>query len=344
METQPSGIRVSFTTRATTVELHLHPTRVAYIGFERDRGAVDVFVDSHLHARHALTGGDLYEIDMATGTGRLVAGEDEVIRIAGLPGRDAHVEIWLPHNEHVDLVGLRSDAPLEPLDDTRPLWLHHGSSISQGSNAIAPSLIWPAVAARLGDVRLHNLGFGGSAMVDPFLARVMRDTPADLISIKLGINVVNLDAMRARSLVPAVHGFLDTVREGHPTTPLLLVSPIFSGIHERTPGPGSVDPRSARSGGLRFIATGNPDDVVRGRLTLEVIRGLFEQIVGARSDDAHLHLLDGRELYGREDAERLPLPDGLHPDTETHDLIARRFAARAFGGDGPLSRSRATTT
>ncbi|GAA4964943.1 hypothetical protein GCM10023238_35730 [Streptomyces heliomycini] len=82
---------------------------------------------------------------------------------------------------------------------------------------------------------LINLGFGGSALVDPFTARAIRDTPADLISLKLGINVVNSDAMRLRAFAPAVHGFLDTIREGHPATPLLLVSPVLCPTHENTP-------------------------------------------------------------------------------------------------------------
>ncbi|HBD21757.1 MAG TPA: lipase, partial [Dietzia sp.] len=111
----------------------------------------------------------------------------------------------------------------------RRRWLHHGSSISHGSNATSPARTWPALAARLGGVDLRNLGVGGSALVDPFMARVMRDTPADLISLKLGINVTNSDSMRLRAFIPAVHGFLDTIRDGHPTTPLLLVSPIYCG-------------------------------------------------------------------------------------------------------------------
>lgn len=99
------------------------------------------------------------------------------------------------------------------------MWLHHGSSISHGSNAATPTGTWPAVAAARAGVELHNLGFGGSALLDPFIGRVLRDTAADLISIKLGINLVNTDLMRRRALGPAVHGLLDTVREGHPDTP-----------------------------------------------------------------------------------------------------------------------------
>ena len=89
-------------------------------------------------------------------------------------------------------------------------------------------------------MELINLGFGGSALLDPFTARAIRDTPADLISVKIGINLVNTDLMRLRAFAPAVHGFLDTIREGHPTTPLLVVSPILCPIHEDTPGPAAT--------------------------------------------------------------------------------------------------------
>ena len=47
--------------------------------------------------------------------------------------------------------------------------------------------------------------------------------------------------------------------------------------------------------------------------------------------DAHIHYLDGRELYGPQDNARYPLPDELHPEAEAHRLIGERFCARAFG-------------
>lgn len=336
VERQPSGIHLRFRTTATTLTLRLHATRVSYRGLDRARGQVDVLVDDVLVQRRPLEGGDALELDLATGAATPRPGGADTVTIGDLAPAAKIVEIWLPHNEQVDLVSLESDAPLAAVDDARPVWVHHGSSISHGSNAAAPTEIWPVVAARAAGVQLHNLGFGGSAMVDPFLARVIRDQDADLISVKLGINVVNADAMRARAFVPAVHGFLDTIREGHPDTPLLVVSPIFSGIHEKTPGPGAFDPESLRAGAARFVATGSPDGVARGALTLEVVRDLLTSVVTARSDDPALHYLDGLSLYGADDARTLPLPDGLHPDTATHRLIGERFAAAAFGADGPL--------
>ncbi|MGI5191583.1 SGNH/GDSL hydrolase family protein [Promicromonospora sp. CA-289599] len=338
VEGQPSGVRVVLTTSARTVSLVSHPLRVAYRGADRPRGAVDLVLDGEPVASSVLDGGDLIEADLETGATEFRPGLPHTTTFDGLPAGDKLVELWLPHNESVELVELRSDAPVAPVEPTRRLWLHHGSSISHGSNASTPTQIWPAVAARLGDVDLRNLGFGGSALVDPFLARVIRDTPADLISVKLGINVVNLDGMRLRTFVPAVHGFLDTIRDGHPTTPLVLASPIFCGIHEDTPGPGAVDPDALGTGQLRFVATGRSEEQQQGKLTLRVIRDALAAVVERRGDP-NLHHLDGTTLYGADDAVEHPLPDALHPDTATHRLIGERFARYAFAGTGPFTSS-----
>lgn len=341
MEAQPSGVRLAFSTTSSRIELVTHPTRVAYRGADRPRGRIDVFMDGVLHTRDELTGGDCIEIDLQTGASSAHSGPTHSTVLADLGSNMKNVEVWLPHNEALALVELRTDTPIVAEQTNRKIWLHHGSSISHGSNALAPSEIWPVMAARrMGDVELRNLGLGGSALVDPFLARVIRDTPADAISVKLGINVVNLDAMRLRVFVPAVHGFLDTIRDGHPDTPLLLVSPIFCGIHENTPGPGAFDPDTLGTDRVRFIATGTPGDVAQGRLTLEIIRDALRSVVEHRSDDPNLHYLDGRELYGPYDADALPLPDGLHPSGEAHNLMGRRFAERIFAAEGAFGRYR----
>lgn len=329
MECQPAGVRLEFSTTATRIELVVHPTRLAYRGAYRPRGRVDVMIDGVLAERDVLSGGDLIEVDLQTGATEERPGPTHSTVVRELTPGEKQVEIWLPHNETVELIALRSDAPLRASEPTLPVWVHHGSSISHGSNATAPTQIWPVVAARRGSVDLHNLGFDGSALIDQFLAREIRDMPADLISLKLGINVVNLDAMRLRAFVPAVLGFIDTVRDGHPTTPLMIISPIFCGIHEDTPGPGAFDPASLGTDQVRFTATGTLEDTARGRLTLTVIRRELAALVG-RSPDPNLHYLDGTRLYGPGDAVDLPLPDALHPSTEAHQLIGDRFADYAL--------------
>ncbi len=338
-ESQPSGVRLVFRTRATAVELDTLPTKRVYVGAPpRPDGVYELLVDGRPVGRAGVTGGNTLTVDMATGTAEHRPGPVGTLRFTGLTDGVKNVEIWLPHNETTELVALRTDAPVEPAPDRgRKVWLHHGSSISQGSDAASPTT-WPALAASLGGVELINLGLGGSALLDPFTARALRDTPADLISIKIGINLVNADLMRLRAFTPAVHGFLDTVREGHTATPLLVVSPILCPIHEDTPGPSAVDLGALGTGQLRFRATGDPAERASGKLTLGVIRDELARIVEQRAaEDPYLHYLDGRDLYGHADATELPLPDRLHPDAATHRLIGERFAERAFTADGPFT-------
>ncbi|MFI1290570.1 GDSL-type esterase/lipase family protein [Streptomyces sp. NPDC020792] len=336
-EAQPSGVRLALRTRATAIELVTLPTKRAYRGLPAPAdGVYDLLVDGRLAGQDTVTGGNVRTIDMATQSAELLEGPPGTARFTDLPARDKDVEIWLPHAEITELIALRTDAPVEPAPDSgRRVWLHHGSSISHGSNAAHPTAIWPALVAARSGVELINLGFGGSALLDPFTARAMRDTPADLISVKIGINVVNTDAMRLRAFVPAVHGFLDTIREGHPTTPLLVVSSILCPVQEDTPGPLAPD---FQGGTLRFRATGDPAERAAGRLTLNVIRHELARIVGQRAaDDPNLHHLDGRELYGETDYAELPLPDEVHPDPAGHRRIAENFARLAFGADGPFA-------
>ncbi|MCD2190248.1 SGNH/GDSL hydrolase family protein [Actinomycetospora soli] len=340
-EARPSGVRLALRTRASVIELETLRTTTVHHGLgPRPAGLYDLVVDGVPTDRREGAGGDVVTIDLATGAATTDPGAPGTVRFAGLPDQDKDVEIWLPWNEVTRLVALRTDAPVAPVAPVPPgarVWCHHGSSISAGSNAAGPTGTWPAVAARRGGLELVNLGLAGSALLDPSTARTMRDTPADLISLKLGINVVNADLMRLRAFGPAVHGVLDTIRDGHPTTPLLVVSPLYCAIHEDTPGPGAFDPEALARGEVSFRATGDPEEVRAGKLTLRVVRAELERIVAERAaGDPHLHHLDGQVLYGEADAATFPLPDGLHPDAATHEVIGRRFAEHVLAAGGPF--------
>ncbi|WP_036571781.1 SGNH/GDSL hydrolase family protein [Nocardioides sp. URHA0032] len=326
-EAQPSGVRLALRTRATVVELDVLPTRREYAGAPaRPDGVYDLVVDGRLAAQLTAPGGSTVVVDLMTGAGELRPGPVGTLRFGDLPAGEKTVEVWLPHDEQTELVALRTDAPVTPAPAADRVWVHHGSSISHGSVAASPTSTWPAYAARRAGVDLVNLGLAGSALLDQFTARAIRDTAADLISLKLGINVVNHDLMRRRAFGPAVHGFVDTIRDGHPDTPLVVVSPIHCPIHEDTPGPATPDLSEMAEGRIRFVAVGDPAEVAAGKLTLTVIREELARVVAER-DDPRLSYLDGRELYGAADHDELPLPDGLHPDAATHVRMGERFAA-----------------
>jgi len=328
-EAQPAGVRIIFDTTATDIELVTLPTKRHYVGMPaRPDGCYELLVDGRRLRQAVAPAGNELRINMATGNVEMLAGAPQSIAFLGLDAGSKRVEIWLPHNETTVLLQLRSNAAVFPVASLgQRRWVHHGSSISQGSNATHPTGIWPAIAAAGAGLELLNLGYGGSALLDPFVARAIGTLPADLISIKMGINLVNRDLMRLRAFGPALHGFLDTIRQAHPTVPILLISPIYCAIHETIPGPTMFDTEALREGRLLFRAAGRAEEVAQGKLNLQVIRDQTGAIVAQRQQaDRHLHYIDGTSLYGPDDATRHPLPDALHPDADAHRLIGERFA------------------
>jgi hypothetical protein len=235
-------------------------------------------------------------------------------------GLDGRLEIWLPHTARVGLRRVWSHGPLSvPNQQADRRWLHHGSSISHSLEAEGPVTRWTVQVARAHNLSLTDMGFAGEALLDPFVARVIAATKADVITLKLGINIVNCGGMIPRTFGPALHGFLDIIREGHPHTPVVVISPILCPPHEMNPGPTLVS-----TSGF-YGRTPDPDedalDLLRVR---EIIAGVVR--TRAASDD-NLTYLDGLDLLGVDPGDAALLPDSLHPDQAGMDLMAARFSA-----------------
>lgn len=328
----PAGVRLEFTTTSRRLELDVMLTTLEIGGGPPIPAAFDVVVNGALQSSVTGEGGT-----------RILVGYDRSIEvIAGSPSTVAlelpgdggvAVEVWLPHTAVVELRGARIDegTTLEPLRRRRRRWVHHGSSISHCIEAPSPTQTWPALAAAANDVELLNLAYAGQAVLDPHVARTIRDLDADFISAKIGINIVNGDLMRERVFVPALHGFLDTIREGHPRTPLVLATPICCPTAEDHPGP-----TIAAEDGI-FTVAPRPEELSIGSLSLTRIRELMTQIVETRRDggDENLHLVDGLGLFGPDDVG--DLPDGLHPNPAGYRRMAERFSALVFTSPGPFA-------
>ncbi|MGK4585739.1 GDSL-type esterase/lipase family protein [Kitasatospora sp. HPMI-4] len=328
----PSGVRLVFRTDARELEFEVL-TSTGQLDTDpqpRPTGMLELLVDGAPAGRQRAPLGNVVRMAGPGAAQRLVPGEPGTVRFAGLPPGMKNVELWLPQQTPTELVALRADGEvLAPLPDGRRRWVHHGSSISHCLEADGPTGTWPVVAASLGGVEVINLSQAGNDMLDPYVARTIRDMPADLISLKVGINIVGLATFRRRTFGPAVHGFLDTIRDGHPHTPLLLVSPVSCPALDSTPGPTAMGPDG------KITALGDPADVARGALSLRVVRDELARIVAARrAHDPHLHYLDGRELLGPDEVD--DLADGLHPTAAAYRRMGKRFAAHAFADDGPF--------
>lgn len=318
VSTFSTGIRIRLRTEATHLRLEADVTRLvmAHLGVPATPAPFAIEVDGIPAGR--------IDLDVTA----LVSDRNEPLGSeAGraqldfhLPAPGTDVTIWLPPDAAVVIHGLSADAPVQAAPpDPAPVWLHHGSSISQCGDASTPLGTWPAQAARALGVASTNLGFGGNAMLDGFVARTIARTPADVITLKFGINVVASDAMRLRAFSPALHEFLDVIRDARPEVPICLITAIACPAFETTPGP-MISTPDGPTGTPRATRPGD------GTLTLQESRRAIAEVVGQR-DDANLFLEDGLRLLGLDDAHLLA--DGIHPDQRGYDLMAARFAALA---------------
>lgn len=211
-------------------------------------------------------------------------------------------ELWLPQFGEFRFGGLDvdDDAWVATEDaPNQPEWITYGSSITHCRLANSPALTWPSIVARTRGYDLTCLGFGGQCHLDPMMARVIRDRPADLISMCLGINIYGGASLSPRTFGPGIIGFVKIVREKHPTTPIALTSPIYSPGREHTPN--LVD------------------------FTLVQMRGEVANAVEKlrASGDENIHYINGLEVFSAEHAHLLP--DDLHPNNEGIAVMAKNF-------------------
>jgi hypothetical protein len=329
-----SGVRVAFRTTSRRIELDVLVTGIRLEGDARAPISFDLEVDGERVETQKTNAGNTIVVDFTRSPpgARVEPGAPCTLVFDGLAPGLKEVALWLPHAATVELRELRieSGAEIAPRAPKRPRWLHYGSSISHCMEAASPLGVWPVVAARRAGVDLLSLGLAGQCHLDGFVARTIAAQDVDLISAKVGINVVNADSLKERTFVPALHAFLDTIRERKPSTPILLVSPILCPVAEDHPGPTLRE-------GTRFRVVEGPPELRQGSLTLRRIRRLVEKLVEQRRalGDANLHALDGLALFG--EADVADLPDGLHPNAAGYARMGERFAECVFGAGGAFA-------
>ncbi len=326
------GVRLVTLTAASRVEIVTTVTRMVPLNESAPTfpASAVATIGGAVVARAPITDGPLV-VTLPDRTWRDVDGPASRLSFdLGTGDQEREVTIWLPHNGHAILHEVLADAPLrQALASNASVWVHHGSSVSHGLEADDPLGPWPQQAARALGVDLTNLAIAGNAQLDPFVARTIAGHRADIITLKLGVNTINVDSMRRRAFVPALHGFLDLVREGHPDTPLVVMGPIACPAIEETPGPTWKGEDGLYRGTPRATVPGD------GTLTLGLVRELVRETVESRMpSDPLLWSDDGLELFGEADAHLLW--DGLHPSQAGYELIASRFAARASDSSTPL--------
>ena len=313
----PSGVHVDLRITA--------PTTIALEAYELEPGDYRLSILRHaggaVHVEDVpvQTPGALIP-DVANGSYSLRPGTPMKVQLDPANSDDGVFTVILSHTCLIELLGIESEQPVQPVgiaDDT-VRWVHYGSSISHGAQVASPARRWPEQVARALGIHLQDLSLSGNAQMDPCMARAIADSPADVITCAIGVNITNADSMRERFFIPALHGFLDTIRDKHPDTPLYLVTACSCPIQEHTPGPTIMKPDRT------FVVVKREVENDAGALTLQRTRELIEHVAQRRSDE-HLTVVDGRTFFGPDDTDLLL--DNLHPGPEGVDLIAQRVTA-----------------
>lgn len=235
------------------------------------------------------------------------------IRFAPLPpakdGRTRRIEVYLP-TQYVPVtvrsIAIDDGAAAQPWRDARRRWVVYGSSITHAREAAGPSEAWPAQVARRFDLHLTCLGYGGEEHLEPTVARMIRDLPADLISLCVGGNVWGASSLSARTFPAAVIGMVRTIREQHPHTPLAVCSFIWT-RHDK---------------GAAVNKVGLTMDDYR-RFTAEAVDRLRAH------GDAHVFYVSGKDIFGAEQAHLL-LADGVHPGAQAQAWLTQAYSERVM--------------
>jgi len=200
---------------------------------------------------------------------------------------DDRTVVYLPAQAGVRVVSIEGDVEPAP---AQPRWLAYGDSITEGWVTSTPAQAWPAVAGREHGLDVVNMGYAGAARGEIASAEHVAELPADVITVAHGTNCWTRTPHTAAMVAEGLRAFLDVVRQGHPDTPVVVVSPIVRPDAETTPN--------------------------RLGATLQDLRRAIEDVAAERTD---VDLVPGADLV-RPDQ----LPDGIHPGDEGHAAIAAR--------------------
>ena len=275
----PAGIRLTLISDTSSVRLDVVPPPVG----SDPPWVFDLLVDGQLHGR----------IPPAIDAG--------VIQFDDIPAGEHRLELYLP-SQYVPVIlrGLSIDAgaSASAWKDDRQRIVFYGSSITHCRHAAGPCETWPAIVANRSNLHLTSLGLGGDCHLDPMFARLIRDLPADAIGLKLGINMMG-GSTNDRTFRAFAIGLIKTIRDGHPNTPLAVVSPICHPPNEETPN-----------------VVGMTLQIMRQRLAeaVDVLQG---------SGDKNIHYINGLDLMGPDDIHLYI--DGIHPSAEGYRFLADAY-------------------
>ena len=213
------------------------------------------------------------------------------------------VEIWLDQKFPVKFknICIENGAAAKKTESLQKRLVCYGSSITQSVRAKSPFYTWPGIAAVKKNMHITNLGFGGNCILDPIMGYVMRDMQADIFCLELGANCYGGN-LTDRSFMPCVIGLVETIRQKHKDTPIVLISPVYFPKGEIEKG--------------------------ESRMNMPDMRDVLEQTVEIFKSygDENIYYVSGLELFGSEDI--IYMDDKIHPNAEGQFVLAQKFIER----------------
>lgn len=213
------------------------------------------------------------------------------------PRAEREIVLYLPLYKPVKVLGLgvargARFAKARPFALPKPI-VFYGTSITQGGCASRAGMSYQAILGRALNVDFVNLGFSGNGRGEPVVARAVAEIDAACFVLDFAQNNRTVE-----SLQQVYDPFIATLREKHPGTPILAITPIANARERTTPG------------------------------ETEGMRRLIRQVVSRRiaAGDTRLQLIEGTDLLG---PDRLDgLVDGTHPNDLGFQWMAQGLAAR----------------
>lgn len=204
------------------------------------------------------------------------------------------VVVAVPEGMRPTLHGIRAIGGSLTPTAAGPRWIAYGDSITEGWTASSPGRAWPSIAGRAYGLDVVNLGYAGSCRGEIASAEQVSGLAADVITLAYGTNCWSRPPHSTGMLREGMRAWVSIVREGHPTTPIVVLSPIVRPEADNTPN--------------------------RLGASLSDLRAVVEEVAQElkASGDNNISLIPGANLITAEQ-----LSDGVHPTDEGQVVLAR---------------------